>query len=70
MPDLVDAYHLLNSKGIFPDLNADIPTIDLDVAGYATKIIDQGYQMVDKAANNVLQIFSPKFSYQCLFHFY
>lgn len=51
MPDLADAYHLMNSKGIFPNLNADIPKIDLDLAGYATSIIDQGYQLINTAEN-------------------
>ncbi len=66
MPDLADAYHLMNSKGIFPNLNADIPKIDLDGAGYATSIIDQGYQLIDKAENAakaLVQNFLPTTSF-------
>ncbi len=66
MPDLADAYHLMNSKGIFPNLNADIPKIDLDGAGYATSIIEQGYQLIDKAENAakaLVQNFLPTTSF-------
>ena len=48
-PDLGDAYRLLNSKGVFPNLD-NLPSIDMDAAGCATKIIDEGYQMVDKSS--------------------
>lgn len=61
MPDLGDAYRLLNSKGVFPNLD-NLPTIDLDARGCATKIIEQGYQMVDKAATSVLKSLEQDFS--------
>jgi hypothetical protein len=67
-PDLGDAYRLLNSTGVFPDLN-DLPSVDLDAAGCATKIIDQGYQMVDKAANNVLKSLNQNFPSNASFAF-
>ncbi len=47
LPDLADAYHLLNSKGIFPDLSADLSKIDFVGQGIATKIIEEGYKLVD-----------------------
>ncbi len=54
LPDYADAYKLLNSNGIFPNIN-NLVSIDLDKAGCAIKIIDEGYQLVDKAATNVLK---------------
>ncbi len=60
MPDLGDAYKLLNSKGLFPNLDG-LEKIDLDAAGCATKIIDEGYKMVDKAATNVAKMLEQKF---------
>ena len=60
-PDLGDAYRLLNSKGVFPNLD-NLPSIDLDAAGCATKIIEQGYQMVDKVANNILKPLEQDFA--------
>ena len=67
-PDLGDAYRLLNSKGVFPNLD-NLPSIDLDAAGCATKIIDEGYQMVDKAANNVLKSLEQNFPSNASFTF-
>ncbi|MFZ1799580.1 MAG: hypothetical protein WAU24_06905 [Chitinophagaceae bacterium] len=61
MPDLGDAYKLLNSKGLFPNLDG-LEKIDLDVAGCATKIIDEGYKMVDKAATNIAKMLEQKFN--------
>ncbi|MEO8116417.1 MAG: hypothetical protein ABI653_02135, partial [Bacteroidota bacterium] len=60
MPDLGDAYKLLNSKGLFPNLDG-LEKIDLDAAGCATKIIEEGYQMVDKAATNIAKMLEQKF---------
>ena len=60
-PDLGDAYRLLNSKGVFPNLD-NLPSIDLDAAGCATKIIAQGYQMVDKLAVNTLKSLQQQFA--------
>ena len=68
MPDLGDAYRLLNSKGVFPNLD-NLPTIDLDAGGCATKIIEEGYQMVDKAANNVLKFLQQSFPNNASFTF-
>ena len=68
MPDLGDAYRLLNSKGVFPNLD-NLPTIDLDAGGCVTKIIEQGYQMVDKAANNVLKSLQQNFPDKASFTF-
>jgi len=67
-PDLGDAYRLLNSKGVFPNLD-NLPSIDMDAAGCATKIIDEGYQMVDKAANNVLKPLQQAFDKNASFTF-
>ncbi|RNI33395.1 hypothetical protein EFY79_19280 [Hanamia caeni] len=68
MPDLGDAYRLLNSKGIFPNLDG-LPKIDLDAKGCATKIIEQGYQLVDKAATNVLKALEQSFPQDASFTF-
>lgn len=43
-----DAYHLLNSKGTFPNLN-DIDTLlDLDSKNIGVSIIKEGFQLIDK----------------------
>ncbi|MBS1730331.1 MAG: hypothetical protein JSS67_06080 [Bacteroidetes bacterium] len=60
MPDLGDAYKLLNSKGLFPNLDG-LEKIDFDAAGCATKIIEEGFQMVDKAATNIAKMLQQKF---------
>ena len=68
MPDLGDAYRLLNSTGVFPNLD-NLPSIDLGAAGCATKIISEGYQMVDKAATNVLKSLAQSFPPDASFTF-
>ncbi len=68
MPDLGDAYRLLNSTGVFPNID-NLPSIDLDAGGCATKIISEGYQMVDKAATNVLKKLTQKFPSDASFTF-
>ena len=67
-PDLGDAYKLLNSKGVFPNLDK-LQSIDLDGQGCAIAIIDEGYQMVDKAANNVLKSLTQNFDKDSSFTF-
>lgn len=67
-PDLGDAYRLLNSKGVFPNLD-NLPSIDLDAGGCATKIIEEGYQMVDKAATNVVKSLAQSFPDNASFTF-
>lgn len=47
MPDYADAYHLLNSKGIFPNLNDLSETLDLAAQNVGIAIIEKGYQLVD-----------------------
>ena len=69
VPDLADAYHLLNSKGIFPNLDADIQKINLNAQGIVTKIIGQGYQLVDIAATNVLKSLEQDFLKDASFTF-
>ena len=50
-----DAYHLLNSKGIFPDLQ-DIETqLDLQAENIAISIIEEGYKLVDDATANLVE---------------
>jgi hypothetical protein len=45
-PDFTDAYRMLNSVGIFPNLRDAIP---LDLGTYKTKIIEEGYKLLDEA---------------------
>ncbi|MDB5111825.1 MAG: hypothetical protein JWR67_2939, partial [Mucilaginibacter sp.] len=40
-----DAFHLLNSTGIFPNVG-DVP--DMDMANYGINILDKGYQLLNK----------------------
>ena len=48
-----DAFHLLNSTGIFPN-PGDIP--DMDLSNYSINLIDQGYQLFNKLSpGNLLQ---------------
>ncbi len=47
-PDFADAYHLLNSKGIFPNLQDITDTLDLDAQDIAVKVQKAGYQMIEK----------------------
>ncbi len=53
-PDFADAYHLLNSKGIFPNLNDIADSLDLDGNNVDIEIIEKGYQLVDRGVG-VLQ---------------
>lgn len=46
MPDFVDAYRMLDSVGIFPNLNDTIP---LNLGDYGVKIIEEGYHLVDES---------------------
>lgn len=43
-PDFADAYRLVNSKAIFPNVQNTIP---LNLGGFKTKILAQGYQLAD-----------------------
>jgi hypothetical protein len=45
-PDFADAYRMLNSVGIFPNLQDAIP---LDLGTYKTRIIEEGYKLLDEA---------------------
>ena len=45
-PDFSDAYRMLNSAGIFPNLDDAIP---LDLGPYITRIIKEGYRLLDEA---------------------
>lgn len=45
IPDFSDAYRMLNSAGIFPNLDDTIP---LDLGSYTTKIIEEGYKLLDE----------------------
>ncbi|MDB5206003.1 MAG: hypothetical protein JWR72_1078, partial [Flavisolibacter sp.] len=47
IPDLADAYHLMNSKGIFPKLE-DLPKITEMAAAYEMKIKEAGYKLLNK----------------------
>lgn len=47
VPDLADAYHLMNSKGIFPKLE-DLPSIDKIGTDYVMKIKEEGYKLLNK----------------------
>lgn len=57
-----DAYHLLNSKGIFPNLNDIDALLDLENENLAVKIVREGFQLVKKGteghANPVKQALS------------
>ena len=44
-PDLADAYRLLNSKGIFPELK-NLP--QLDFKDFNLNIVEQGYELLNK----------------------
>ncbi|MEP6712340.1 MAG: hypothetical protein ABJA37_07995 [Ferruginibacter sp.] len=47
VPDLADAYRLMNSKGIFPKLE-DLPSITKIGADYEVKIKEEGYKLLNK----------------------
>ena len=56
-PDFADAYRMLNSTGIFPNLKDTIP---LDLGAFKTHIIEAGYQLLDKAnPDKILQNILP-----------
>src|SRR5262249_18284424 len=45
-PDFADAYRLLNSKGIFPNVQDALP---LTLGAFKTKILSEGYKLLDEA---------------------
>ena len=47
VPDLADAYRLMNSKGIFPKLE-DLPSISKIGGDYVMKIEEDGYKLLNK----------------------
>ncbi|MEM6344934.1 MAG: hypothetical protein AAF927_13670 [Bacteroidota bacterium] len=55
LPDYADAYHLLNSKGIFPNLSDITEQLDLVGNGFDVEIIGKGYQLV---SNGVASLFN------------
>ncbi|MEO8766551.1 MAG: hypothetical protein ABI416_19780 [Ginsengibacter sp.] len=46
IPDLADAYHLMNSKGVFPKLE-DLPSVSEIGGDYVMKIKEQGYKLLN-----------------------
>lgn len=44
--DFADAYRMLNSSGIFPNLEDAIP---MELGSFKTKIIEEGYKLLDEA---------------------
>ncbi len=46
LPDFADAYRMLNSVGIFPNLEDAIP---LNLGAFKTKIIEEGFRLLDEA---------------------
>jgi hypothetical protein len=62
VPDLADAYRLLDSKGIFPLLE-NLPKVEIDANGLAVLVNEAGYKLVEKANEAVgkaLQAVLPK----------
>ncbi len=57
IPDLADAYRLMNSKGVFPKLE-DLPKL---TAGFDMNIIEEGYKLINLAnpANIMEQLLPP-----------
>jgi hypothetical protein len=47
IPDLADAYRLMNSKGIFPKLE-DLPKLDELAGDYVMKIKEEGFKLLNK----------------------
>jgi hypothetical protein len=47
IPDLADAYRLMNSKGIFPKVE-NLPKIDKLAADFEMKIKEEGYKLLNK----------------------
>lgn len=43
-PDIADAYRILNSAGIFPNVQDALP---LNLGSFQTQILAQGYKLVD-----------------------
>jgi hypothetical protein len=60
IPDLADAYRLMNSKGIFPKLE-NLPKIDELAANYEMKIKEEGYKLLNKVdpAKLLQQVLPP-----------
>lgn len=57
IPDIADAYRLMNSKGIFPKVEG-LPKLDEigDAANkFGVKIIEQGYQVLNNTVTNATQ---------------
>jgi len=46
-----DAYHLLNSKGIFPNLNDIDALLDLDAENISVNILKEGYKLIEKGTD-------------------
>ncbi len=46
-----DAYHLLNSKGIFPNLNDIDALLDLDAEDISVNILKEGYKLIEKGTD-------------------
>ncbi|HWJ30249.1 MAG TPA: hypothetical protein VNS32_27180, partial [Flavisolibacter sp.] len=60
LPDLGDAYRLMNSKGIFPKVE-NLPKIDQLAVDYEMKILDEGYKLLNKIdpAKTLQQVLPP-----------
>lgn len=48
-PDFADSYRLINSKGIFPNVQDALP---LALGAFKTKILEQGYRLLDTSDPN------------------
>ena len=58
VPDFADAYRLINSKGIFPNIKDALP---LNLGTFKPKILPQGYRLLDDAdPNRVFEQVLPK----------
>ncbi len=55
-PYIADAYHLLNSKGIFPNLDDIEARLDFDDNDIAVKINEAGYKLIEKGTEDVKKI--------------
>lgn len=51
-PDFADAYRILNSAGIFPNVQ---DALSLDLGSFQTQILEQGYKLVDPG--NLAKVF-------------
>jgi hypothetical protein len=57
-PDFADAYRLINTKGIFPNVQDAVPLV---LGAFKTRIIDAGYKLLDEAnPGKVLEQVLPK----------